>query len=248
MRTELYAALVLLAAVAVPPVHAAEGESVVHARNDVGNTASLQRGARNFVNYCLGCHTAKYVRYNRVAADLGLTEKQLTENLMFTGERPFDTMLNGMNPEDAKRWFGVQPPDLSLIARSRGTDRVYSFLRSFYVDPTRPTGVNNLVLPGAAMPNVLWELQGAQDIVWEGRMDAQGNASKQFKEFKSLSPGKLSPEEFDGFVRDTVNFLDYIAEPIQLERQSLGYRVVAFLLFFTLLAYLLKKEYWTDVK
>jgi ubiquinol-cytochrome c reductase cytochrome c1 subunit len=245
MRTELFAALVLLA----PAVYASGGgEELERARNDVGNTASLQRGARNFVNYCLGCHTAKYVRYNRMAEDLGISEQQLIENLMFTGERPFDTMLNGMNPEDAKRWFGVLPPDLSLIARSRGTDKVYSFLRSFYVDPSKATGVNNLVLPNTAMPNVLWELQGAQDIVWEGRMDAQGNASKHFKEFKSLTPGKLSPEEYDAFVRDTVNFLDYIAEPIQLERQSLGYRVIAFLVFFTLLAYLLKKEYWKDVK
>jgi ubiquinol-cytochrome c reductase cytochrome c1 subunit len=245
MRTELVALLALLAA---PAVYAAGGESLEHARNDVGNTASLQRGARNFVNYCLGCHTAKYVRYNRVAVDLGISEQQLTENLMFTGERPFDTIENGMNPEDTKRWFGVMPPDLSLIARSRGTDRVYSFLRSFYVDPSKPNGVNNLVLPGTAMPHVLWELQGAQDIVWEGRMDAQGNASKHFKEFKSLTPGKLSPEEYDAFVRDTVNFLDYIAEPVQLKRQSLGFRVVAFLTFFTLLAYLLKKEYWKDVK
>ena len=188
------------------------------------------------------------MRYNRMAADLGISEEQLTKNLMFTGERPFDTIRNGMNPEDAKRWFGVAPPDLSLIARSRGTDHVYSFLRSFYVDSSKATGVNNLVLPGTAMPHVLWELQGAQDVVWEGRMDAQGNASKHFKEFTALSPGKLSAEEYDAFVRDTVNFLDYIAEPIQLKRQALGYRVIAFLLFFTLLAYLLKKEYWKDVK
>jgi ubiquinol-cytochrome c reductase cytochrome c1 subunit len=245
MRTKLFVALAL----AAPAVYASGGgEGLERARNDVGNTASLQRGARNFVNYCLGCHTAKYVRYNRMAEDLGISEQQLIGNLMFTGERPFDTIQNGMNPEDAKRWFGVLPPDLSLIARSRGTDKVYSFLRSFYVDPSKATGVNNLVLPGTAMPHVLWELQGSQDIVWEGRMDAQGNASKHFKEFKSLTPGKLSPEEYDAFVRDTVNFLDYIAEPIQLERQSLGYRVIAFLVFFTLLAYLLKKEYWKDVK
>ena len=245
MRTRLYAVLALVAPAAFA---SGGGEAIEHARNDVGNSASLQRGARNFVNYCLGCHTAKYVRYNRMAADLGISEEQLTKNLMFTGERSFDTIRNGMNPEDAKRWFGVAPPDLSLIARSRGTDHVYSFLRSFYVDSSKATGVNNLVLPGTAMPHVLWELQGAQDVVWEGRMDAQGNASKHFKEFTSLSPGKLSAEEYDAFVRDTVNFLDYIAEPIQLKRQALGYRVIAFLLFFTLLAYLLKKEYWKDVK
>jgi ubiquinol-cytochrome c reductase cytochrome c1 subunit len=245
MRTKL---LVLLALLTPAAYAAGGGEGLAHARNDVGNSASLQRGARNFVNYCLGCHSAKYVRYNRMAEDLGISEQQLVENLMFTGERPFDTMQSAMNPADAQRWFGVAPPDLSLIARSRGTDYVYSFLRSFYVDPTKATGVNNLVLPGTAMPHVLWELQGSQDVEWEGQMDAQGNASKHFKAFTSLSPGRLTPEEYDAFVRDTVNFLDYIAEPVQLKRQTLGYKVIAFLLFFTLLAYLLKKEYWKDVK
>jgi ubiquinol-cytochrome c reductase cytochrome c1 subunit len=245
MRIKL---IVALAAFAPAAYASGAAEAVQHASNDVGNVMSLQRGARNFVNYCLGCHSAKYVRYNRVGTDLGISEQQLIDNLMFTGERPFDTIRNGMNPDDAKRWFGVAPPDLSLVARSRGTDYVYTFLRSFYVDPSRSTGVNNLMLPGTAMPHVLWELQGEQEVVWEGKMDAQGNASKHFKEFKSVKPGKLTPEEFDGFVRDTVNFLDYIAEPVQLKRQSLGYRVIAFLLFFTLLAYLLKKEYWKDVK
>jgi len=245
MRIKL---IVALAAFAPAAYASGAAEAVQHANNDVGNVMSLQRGARNFVNYCLGCHSAKYVRYNRMGTDLGISEQQLIDNLMFTGERPFDTIRNGMNPDDAKRWFGVAPPDLSLVARSRGTDYVYTFLRSFYVDPSRSTGVNNLMLPGTAMPHVLWELQGEQEVVWEGKMDAQGNASKHFKEFKSVKPGKLTPEEFDGFVRDTVNFLDYIAEPVQLKRQSLGYRVIAFLLFFTLLAYLLKKEYWKDVK
>jgi len=245
MRIKL---IVALAAFAPAAYASGAAEAVQHANNDVGNVMSLQRGARNFVNYCLGCHSAKYVRYNRMGTDLGISEQQLIDNLMFTGERPFDTIRNGMNPDDAKRWFGVAPPDLSLVARSRGTDYVYTFLRSFYVDPSRSTGVNNLMLPGTAMPHVLWELQGEQEVVWEGKMDAQGNASKHFKEFKSVKPGKLAPEEFDGFVRDTVNFLDYIAEPVQLKRQSLGYRVIAFLLFFTLLAYLLKKEYWKDVK
>ena len=178
---------------------------------DVGNRASLQRGAANFVNYCLGCHSAKYVRYNRVAADLGITEQQLIDNLMFTGERPHDTMRIAINAGDAKRWFGVVPPDLSLIARSRGADYIYTFLRSFYADPARPTGVNNLVLPGTAMPHVLWELQGVQEAVWEGQVDAEGNAQRHFKEFKLATPGKLTPEQYDGFVRDTVNFLEYMA-------------------------------------
>ncbi len=173
----------------------------------------------NFVNYCLGCHSAKYVRYNRLAADLGLTEQQLIDNLMFTGERPFDTMRIAMQPEDAKRWFGVAPPDLSLIARSRGTDYIYTFLRSFYADPAKATGVNNMVLPGTAMPHVLWELQGVQEAVFAGETDAQGDVRHEFKEFELVTPGTLVAEEYDSFVRDTVNFLDYIGEPMQLERR-----------------------------
>jgi len=246
MRTKL---LVLVAALAPVAAIAAGGEvRLDHANVDVSNNASLQRGAANFVNYCLGCHSAKYVRYNRMATDIGLTEQQLIDNLMFTGERPHDTMRIGMNPDDAKRWFGVVPPDLSLVARSRGVDYLYTFLRSFYADPAKATGVNNLVLPGTAMPHVLWELQGVQEAVWEGHVDAQGNAQKHFKEFQLATPGKLTPEQYDSFVRDTVNFLEYVAEPAQLQRKSLGFPVIAFLIFFTLLAYLLKKEYWKDVK
>jgi ubiquinol-cytochrome c reductase cytochrome c1 subunit len=246
MRTKL---LVIVAALAPVAAYAAGGEARLdHASVDVSNKASLQSGAANFVNYCLGCHSAKYVRYNRMAADIGLTEQQLIDNLMFTGERPHDTMRIGMNADDAKRWFGVVPPDLSLIARSRGADYLYTFLRSFYADPAKATGVNNLVLPGTAMPHVLWELQGVQEAVWEGHVDAQGNAQKHFKEFQLATPGKMTPEQYDSFVRDTVNFLEYIAEPAQLKRKSLGFPVIAFLIFFTLVAYLLKKEYWKDVK
>ena len=246
MRTKL---LSLLAALAPVAAFAAGGEAHLdHANVDVSNKASLQRGAANFVNYCLGCHSAQYVRYNRMAADIGITEQELIDNLMFTGERPHDTMRIGINPDDAKRWFGVVPPDLSLIARSRGADYLYTFLRAFYADPAKPTGVNNLVLPGTAMPHVLWELQGVQEAVWEGHVDAQGNAQRHFKEFALATPGSMTPEQFDGFVRDTVNFLEYVAEPAQLQRKSLGFPVLAFLVFFTLLAYLLKKEYWKDVK
>jgi len=246
MRTKF---LVLVAALAPVAAFAAGGEAHLDAANvDIGNTAALQRGARNFVNYCLGCHSAKYVRYNRLAADLGLSEQQLIDNLMFTGERPHDTMSIGIRPDDAKRWFGVVPPDLSLINRSRGADYVYSFLRSFYADPAKASGANNLVLPGTAMPHVLWELQGVQEIVWEGDVDAQGNAHRVFKEFRIATPGRLSPEEFDAFVRDTVTFLEYISEPAQMQRRALGFPVIAFLIFFTLLAWALKKEYWKDVK
>ncbi len=246
MRTKL---LVLAAAVAPVAAFAAGGGAhLEHANVDVTNTASLQRGAANFVNYCLGCHSAQYVRYNRMAADLGLTEQQLIDNLMFTADSPHQTMRVGLRPDDAKRWFGVAPPDLSLIARSRGPDYVYTFLRSFYADPSKATGTNNLVLPGTAMPHVLWELQGVQEAVWAGEPNAQGDVSHEFKEFKLATPGKLSPEEYDNFVRDTVNFLVYIGEPAQLQRRALGAPVIAFLVFFTLLAYAMKKEYWKDVK
>lgn len=240
---------ILLVACAAPAAFAATGTVQLEpANNDIGNVASLQRGARNFVNYCLGCHSARYVRYSRLAEDLELTEEQLIDNLMFTGERPHDTMQIAMRPRDAERWFGVAPPDLSLIARSRGTDYVYTFLKSFYVDPARPTGVNNLVLPNAAMPHVLWELQGVQNAVYEGHMDAQGNMQKQFTGFELATPGEMTAEEFDTFVRDTVNFLDYVSEPVQLERRTLGLRVLGFLLVFFLFAYALKREFWKDVK
>jgi ubiquinol-cytochrome c reductase cytochrome c1 subunit len=216
------------------------------ANNNIANTASLQRGAKYFVNYCLGCHSAKYVRYNRLAQDLQLSEQQLIDNLMFTGERPFDTMANAMQPEDSERWFGITPPDLSLIARSRGTDYIYTFLRGFYAAPDRPTGVDNIVLPGTAMPHVLWELQGTQRAVFA--TDEEHSGVEVIERFDMARPGELGVEEFDSVVRDIVNFLDYIGEPIKRERQQLGIRVIGFLLVFLLIAYMLKKEIWKDVK
>jgi ubiquinol-cytochrome c reductase cytochrome c1 subunit len=197
----------------VGATYASEGGAHLEkANNDVANLASLQRGARNVVNYCYGCHSAQYVRFNRIAADLGLTEAQLQENLMFTGERPSDQMKNTMAPKDAERWFGRAPPDLSLIARAKGADHIYTFLKSFYVDPSRPTGMNNTVLPGAAMPHVLWELQGVQRKVEVGKADEHGDIEKHQTGFELVTKGKLSAEEYDQFVRDTVNFLDYIGK------------------------------------
>lgn len=245
MRTIRGAWLLALVLGALPAVGlaATEGE-YDDPHNDVGDMESLQRGARYFVNYCLGCHSAQYVRYNRVAEDLGISEEDLVENLMFTGERPFDTMTNAMRPEDANRWFGVEPPDMSLLARSKGTDYIYSFLRGFYASPERPTGVDNVVLAGTAMPHVLWELQGVQNAVFS--TDENGN--EHFERFEVGMPGQLSSEAYDQVVRDIVNFLDYISEPMQLQRQALGIRVIAFLLLFLVLAYLLKREIWSDVK
>jgi ubiquinol-cytochrome c reductase cytochrome c1 subunit len=215
------------------------------ANTNINSQQSLQEGAKYFVNYCLGCHSAKYVRYNRLAEDLGLTEQQLVDNLMFTGERPFDVMAIAMRPEDATRWFGNDPPDLSLIARSRGKDWLYSFLRGFYVDPSRPTGSNNIVLPNAAMPPVLWELQGLQRAKFA--VDAEHGGAEVFEGFETVQPGTMTAEEFDNAVLHLVNFLDYIGEPIKRERQALGIRVIGFLLVFMLIAYMLKKEIWKDV-
>lgn len=221
-----------------------EAASTIQAANNtLSSTSSLQRGAKYFVNYCLGCHSAQYVRYNRLAEDLGLSEAQLVENLMFTGARPYDTMAIAMQRDDAERWFGIQPPDLSLIARSRGTDHIYSFLKSFYVDPSSPTGVDNMVLPGTAMPHILWELQGIQ----RAKFVADEHGGETFEGFELVQPGTLSPSDYDQVARDLTNFLEYIGEPMKLERQALGIRVIGFLLVFLLVAYLLKKEIWKDV-
>ena len=245
------AVLAVLAALLAPAsqANAAEGEGgfIQPANNDIGNIASLQRGAKYFVNYCLGCHSANYVRYNRLAEDLGITEEQLIDNLMFTGERPYDTMISAMPAESAERWFGTAPPDLSLIARSRGTDWIYSYLKSFYLDDARPTGTNNLVLEATAMPHVLWELQGwQQPVMHETAGDAAGPVVVE--RLEPATEGMLSAAEFDRVVRDLANFLDYVSEPVQLERRRLGIRVILFLLVFLLFAYLLKKEYWKQVR
>ncbi len=233
---------------ALSVAQASSGGDYEHPNNDVSNVASLQRGAANFVNYCSGCHSAKYVRFNRLAVDLQLTDAQVEQNLIFTGGKLTDTMTVAMADGDSAKWFGKTPPDLSVIARARGTDYLYSFLKSFYLDPSRPSGMNNTVLAGVSMPHVLWELQGLQKPVYEGAATADGKVEKHFKGFELATPGKLSPEEYDAFVRDTVNFLDYIGEPVQLQRRNLGFRVVGFLLVLFLLAYALKQEYWKDVK
>lgn len=248
--TPLLMRMLLVCLVVAPAAVMASGGGVVmqSANNDVGNIASLQRGARNYINYCLGCHSAKYVRYNRLAADLGISEAQLINNLMFVTEKPHDTMQIAMPPADAARWFGQTPPDLSLIARSRGTDFLYNFLNTFYVDESRSTGVNNLVMDSVAMPHVLWELQGMQRAVFEEQAHEDGTTEIVFKEFEPVTEGVLTPDEYQQFVRDLVNFLDYIGEPIQLERRQLGIWVLIYLLVFCIFAYALKNEIWKDVK
>ena len=242
--------IILLAVLLVPGVCLAAEEGAVpldSADTDIHDVASLQRGARNFVNYCMGCHTLKYLRWNRMASDLGISEDDLKQYLITDGAKPFAPMTNAMSPKLAEKWFGKAPPDLSLIARARGTDYLYTFLRSFYADPSRPTGVNNLVLPNAAMPDVLANLQGVQKPKIE--LITKGNKTeKHVVGLEPGTPGSMTPEQFDGFVRDTVNFLDYAGEPIKATRERLGVWVMLFLLVFWGLTYLLKKEYWKDIK
>jgi len=227
--------------------HAAEdGVHLDQANIDPDNQQSLQRGARLFVNYCLSCHAAGLMRYERMGDALGITELQVAENLMFTGGKVGDLMTVATDPEDAVEWFGTVPPDLSVIARARGVDWLYTYLRSFYLDPSRVTGVNNLVFPDVGMPNVLWELQGWQKPVITTVKDTDGTEHKVI-DLELVEPGLMSPKEFDRAVRDLVNFLDYMAEPGKHDRQALGVKVILFLLVFLVVAYLMKKEFWKDV-
>ncbi len=214
---------------------------------DLDNIASLQRGAGNFMNYCSGCHSAQYVRFSTIGKQLQLSEEQLTDNLMFNAEKTFETIRAAMPAEDAARWFGQAPPDLSLMARAKGADYVYNFLKGFYVSEESPTGSNNVVLAGTSMPNVLWELQGYQKADFSHHENEDGSVTTTFEGFKSLSAGSMDAEEFDEFVRDTTNFLAFIAEPVRQDRRKLGVWVLMFLVFFLVLAIQLKKEIWKDV-
>ena len=243
----LIAVALLGTALSVGVASAEEGEgSLPHAGTDIKNIESLQRGARNFMNYCSGCHSLKYVRYNRIAKDLNIPEPELQANLMFTSEKPFDTVNSSM-PADAEAWFGKQPPDLSLMARARSVDYIYGFLKGFYVDKTRPWGVNNLVLPATSMPAVVASLQGLQKPVYHSEKDEHGSDTMVLVGAEPMAAGALKPEEYDQFARDIANFLDYAGEPIKAKRQSMGIFVILFLLVFFAFAYMLKKEYWKDV-
>jgi ubiquinol-cytochrome c reductase cytochrome c1 subunit len=218
----------------------------LESNTDINSIESLQRGARNFMNYCSGCHSLKYLRYNRLAADLKIPETELAKNLIFTSAKPFEEITTAM-PVDSTDWFGKPPPDLTLMARERGTDYIYSYLKSFYVDKTRPFGVNNLYLAGTAMPHVLSSLQGLQKPQYKNEKDPHGSAKMVLVGVEAMTPGAMKPEEYDQFVRDIANFLDYAAEPIKATRQSMGIFVVLFLLVLFVFAHLLKKEYWKDV-
>jgi ubiquinol-cytochrome c reductase cytochrome c1 subunit len=236
-------ALVLLGAT---QSFAAGGAALEHADIEPGNVASLQRGARNFMNYCSGCHSAQYVRFSTIGRDLELSDEQLSENLMFNADKTFETIKVSMPAQSAERWFGVAPPDLSLVGRAKGADYVYSFLKGFYVQESSPTGVDNTVLAGTSMPHVLWELQGYQQAIFSEHTE-DGVTTRHFEGFDPLTEGTLDAEGYDEFVRDTVNFLVYIAEPIRSERRTLGVWVLIYLIFFFIIAVMLKKQIWKDV-
>lgn len=195
------------------------GVHLDHADTDINDQKSLQNGAQLFMDYCSGCHSISFMRYNRIAKDLNISNADVKKNLMFSGSKLGDKVVSSMTEKGAETWFGTTPPDLSLVARSKGTDWIYTYLRSFYADKSRPFGVNNKVLVNASMPDVLWELKKNK-----------------------------SAEDFNQDVRDVTNFLDYVGEPAKLVRVDLGYKVMGFLFILLILAYLMKKEYWKDVK
>jgi len=240
-------ALAVLALPALSVASGGEGYHLMTAPIDSHNKASLQRGAKLFVNYCMGCHSLEHQRYNRMARDIGLTDEQVKENLIFTGAKVGDTMKNAMNKSEAKGWFGVVPPDLTLIARSRGVDYLYTYLLTFYEDPSRPFGVNNAAFPNAGMPHVLWELQGMQKPIYEKHKNAEGHEVETLTGFELVQPGSMNPPQFKESMADLVNFLSYVGEPIKLERQRIGVWVILFLALAFVVFYLLKKEYWKDV-
>ncbi|MGB1541662.1 MAG: cytochrome c1 [Cycloclasticus sp.] len=211
------------------------------------NKASLQRGAKYFVNYCLSCHSAKQLRYSRMGKDLGISPELVELNLMFTGEKIFDGMTISMRPKDAEKWFGVNPPDLSLIARSRGADWLYTYLKSFYIDESRPFGVDNALFPKVGMPHVLSDLQGLQKAVYKDVELEDGTVKKVIDRLEISEPGRMNEKEFDKVMNDLVNFMVYMGEPAKLERQRLGWKVLMFILFMFGIFYFLKKEYWKDI-
>lgn len=237
--------LLLAGLAACGSVAANPGTGVQRAHVDVTDQPALQRGAGLYFNYCSGCHSLRYVRYSRLAEDLGLDPKDVERDLIFTGGKIGDLAMSSMPHEEATTWFGKAPPDLSLEARSKGADWIYSYLKSFYLDPSRPLGWNNTVFANASMPNVLWELQGLQHAVFA---PAAAGADPVIERLEITTPGRQNAEEFDRTARDIAAFLEYAGEPAALKRHSLGPWVLGYLVLFTLLAWLLKREFWKDVK
>ena len=264
-------ALISLALLPVTGMASSGGPELEQANIDLGNHASIQRGAKLFVNYCMGCHSAKYVRY-KLFTEVGLTEDDIKENLMFTDGKIGDLMKIAMPEDDAAKWFGAPAPDLTLVARIRhgGADWIYSYLKGFYTDPSRPMGVNNTVFPNVGMPHVLWEMQGVQSPVYRYEAQHDGHSVAEFEteaeaaayvqehgeayriekvvdHLEMAQPGSLTTEEYDQVARDLATYLAYISEPMKLERQSMGVWAMLFLIVFSVIAYLMKKEWWKDV-
>jgi ubiquinol-cytochrome c reductase cytochrome c1 subunit len=238
MRT-LLATLLLVPCLALA---AGTGYRLDKSPHDPRDLVSLQSGARTYMNYCLGCHGLQFMRYEGLK-DLGINEAQIREHLMFTGEKVGDPIKIAFNPKEAKAWFGVAPPDLSVIARSRGADWLYTYLRTFYRDPKTPTGWNNAVFPNVGMPHALWTLQGERGM--EAAKDAHGHM--QYK-WSQVSKGTQAPAEYDATVRDLVNFLVHVGEPNGVKRRPIGIIVLFVLGVLFIFAWLLKREYWKDVK
>jgi ubiquinol-cytochrome c reductase cytochrome c1 subunit len=242
----------LLSLMSLGLVHANE-ESMAwdKAPNKTNDLVALQHGAKIFVNYCLNCHAASYMRFNRLK-DIGLTEQQIKDNLLFTTDKVGETMKVTMDPKQAKAWFGGVPPDLTVIARSRsghggtGADYLYTYMRTFYQDESRPTGWNNLAYPNVGMPHVLWELQGVRRPIFE-KVEAHEQEHEVFKGWEQVTPGKLTPQEYDQAVGDLVGYLQWMAEPVQNTRVRIGVWVLLFLLGFTFLAWRLNAAYWKDI-
>ncbi|MBL8516912.1 MAG: cytochrome c1 [Betaproteobacteria bacterium] len=250
MKKNFFAHLIGAALLALPLVGAAAGGAGIKldsAPVNLKDKASLQRGAKTFVNYCLNCHQASMMRYSRLT-DLELTEQQIKDNLMFATDKIGDTMTTSLSSKDAKAWFGGVPPDLSVIARSRGADWLYTFLRSYYRDDKSPTGWNNRAFPAVGMPHVLHELQGAQAWQQVGEKKGHGGAMEPVMKLVLTQPGAMKPVEYDQFVGDLVNYLVFMGEPAAAKRTQLGVLVLFFLTLMLVVAMLLKKEYWKDVK
>lgn len=234
-------ALVLFAGMGA--VHAEEG-GYPNAGTNIADQASLQRGARLYFNYCVGCHSLQYLRYSRIAEDLGLSEQQVMDSLNFTGAKFGDPVISSMPAADAAKWFGKAPPDLSLEVRAKGADWVSAYLHSFYLDPARPVGWNNSVFPNASMPFPLWELQGVQTAVMS---PAKPGEDATVEKLELKQPGSMTPDQYDQAVRDLTSFLEYASEPAALKRTAIGAWVLIYLALFTFVALILKKEYWKDV-
>jgi len=234
--------LLLLMLLPLSTIQAVESVHLQEADIDLEDSESLQRGAKYYVQYCLGCHSSKHIRYIRMAHHFDISFEKTLEEIAPEGAGIYDTLITAMNKHDATKWFGTEPPDLSLIARSRGQDWLYSYLKGFYLDPKKSLGVNNTVFKDVGMPNVLWKLQGLQRAEFE-----TVNGQEVISELVIDEEGTMNEEEFDLMVNDLVNFLVYIGEPTRLERESMGKYVLFFLFMFLILAYLLKKEYWKDI-